>query len=177
MRVVAGTHSCPRLEWLEEAFAWGLYRDPLGKAIRRLKYSRDIALGDTLSRLLFAVCKNRALLPDLVAPVPLARNRKQTRGYNQAALLARPLAWMMGLPYAPRVVRRIRETASQVGLTIEQRKENMNGAFIAKKQLADGKHILVVDDVLTTGATLDAVAMALKAAGASKVTGLVVARA
>ncbi|MGD2026606.1 MAG: phosphoribosyltransferase family protein [Anaerolineales bacterium] len=83
----------------------------------------------------------------------------------------------MGVPYAPRAIRRIRETASQVGLTIEQRKENMEAAFFAKEQLAGGKHILVVDDVLTTGATLDAVAMALKAAGSVKVTGLVVARA
>ncbi|MGD2026607.1 MAG: double zinc ribbon domain-containing protein [Anaerolineales bacterium] len=77
-----GSRTCPRLKWLDEAFAWGLYRDPLGKTIRRLKYSRDIAVGDSLSRLLFAVYKKRTLLPDLVAPVPLAQNRQQSRGYN-----------------------------------------------------------------------------------------------
>lgn len=170
-------HSCSRVEWLDDAAAFGLYRVPLEKAIKRLKYARDIALGDTLSKLLFDVCSEKGIQPDLVVPVPLALKRPKTRGYNQAALLARPLAWMLGRPYVPLAVRRIRETASQVGLSIQERKENMNGAFQAQRRLAAGKQILIVDDVLTTGATLDAVAMSLKMAGAAKVVGLVVARA
>lgn len=170
-------HVCSRTGWLDQAYAWGKYQFPVSKAIQRLKYSRDVALGDTLSKLLFQVCQERNLRPDLVVPVPLSRQRRQARGYNQAALLARPLAWMLGVPYSRRLVRKVRDTASQVGLSIEKRKHNMAGAFRADETGADGKVVLVVDDVLTTGATLDAVAHALKEAGAKKVVGLVVGRA
>jgi len=162
---------------LDIAFAWGNYRYPLNKPIQKLKYSRDITLGDTLSRLLFQVCKQEKLQPDIVVPVPLSRQRQHSRGYNQAALLARPLAWMLGRAYSCRVVRRVRDTDSQVGLTIEERKINMAEAFSAGKARLGGKTVLLVDDVLTTGATLDAAAKAFKEAGAGKVIGLVVARA
>lgn len=115
--------------------------------------------------------------PDLVVAVPLSPQRLQKRGYNQAALVARPLAWMLGVPYAKRLVKKVRDTVSQVGLSIEMRKQNMTGAFRVDGTGAAGKEVLVVDDVLTTGATLDAVAHALKEAGAKKVIGLVVSRA
>ncbi len=170
-------HQCSRTDWLDIAYSWGMYRYPLNKAIQKLKYSRDMALGDTLSRLLYQVCRQEALHPDLVAPVPLSRERKRSRGYNQAALLARPLAWMLGAVYSNTMLHRMRDTASQVGLSIEQRKENMEAAFSAGKGDLTGKTVLLVDDVLTTGATLDAAAKAFKAAGAGKVIGLVVARA
>jgi ComF family protein len=162
---------------MDEAYAWGKYQYPLNKPIQRLKYSRDIALGETLSRLLFQVCREMHLQPDLVVAVPLSRKRQRSRGYNQAAMLARPLAWMLGTVYRNRIVHRVRDTASQVGLSIERRRENMVDAFTVQGKTLAGKTVLLVDDVLTTGATLDAAAKALKQAGAKKVTGLVVARA
>lgn len=177
LKAGAQAHSCSRTHWLDQAYAWGKYQAPLNKPIRRLKYSRDVALGDTLSRLLYQVCEEMQLRPDLVVPVPLSRQRRQSRGYNQAALLARPLAWMLGVAYSGKLVYRVRDTASQVGLSITKRKQNMDSAFSAEAGQAVGKTVLVVDDVLTTGATLDATARALKEAGAARVVGLVVARA
>jgi ComF family protein len=114
---------------------------------------------------------------NLVVPVPLGLARLRERGYNQANLIARPLALGSRLAYSSRVVRRVRETQSQVGLSIEQRRENVHGAFLAQPGWVDGKSILVVDDVATSTATLDACAEALLIAGCREVYGLTVSRA
>jgi ComF family protein len=142
-----------------------------------LKYRRDIALGDALA---VHLCELAAAFDgqiNLVLPVPLAPSRQRQRGYNQAALLAYPLALWLGLPYNRRALRRVRETTSQVGLSLNQRRENVSGAFQARPEAVAGRCVLLVDDVLTTGSTLDAAAQALKQAGASQVFALVVSRA
>ncbi|MDH5507737.1 MAG: ComF family protein [Anaerolineae bacterium] len=113
---------------------------------------------------------------DLVVPVPLSKGRLRERGYNQAAALARPLAWAWGLCYSDAALRKIRETSSQVSLSLDQRKANVVGAFSANPRIALNRNILVVDDVMTTGATLDACAAALKQAGAQYIYGLTLAR-
>lgn len=113
---------------------------------------------------------------DMLVPVPLGRRRKRERGYNQVAMIAIPLALGLGLSYAPGVLKRQKETCSQVGLNREERRENVRGAFRANAR-ARGKTILIMDDVSTTGSTLSAAAEALYQSGAAEVYALTVARA
>ena len=116
---------------------------------------------------------------DLVAPVPLHPRRLARRRYNQAGLLAQALVQQSGLPLAPDLLRRIRATPSQGHLNARQRHQNVRGAFAVRPRSAarlKGARVLLVDDVMTTGATLDACAAALLKAGAAAVDALVVAR-
>jgi ComF family protein len=122
----------------------------------------------------------RELLPDadLIVPVPLARWRLVTRRFNQAAVLAHELSRRAGLPVAPNLLRRTRATPSQVGLTRDQRRRNVAGAFRVPKNraaLVRGRRVLLIDDVITTGATVEACARSLKRAGAASVDVLVLA--
>jgi Predicted amidophosphoribosyltransferases len=114
---------------------------------------------------------------DFVVPVPLSIARLKERGYNQSTLLARPAALALGLPFRPQALARIRETASQVGLGVNDRRLNVKDAFLAASNLVHGCSVLVIDDVTTTGATIDACAAALKSAGAVKVYGFTLAQA
>ena len=113
---------------------------------------------------------------DLIVPVPLHRTRMRERGYDQAALLARTVAQRLQRTYQREALERIRPTLQQTTLKAEARRANVAGAFQSTRQL-EGDAILLVDDVSTTGATLDAAATALKAAGAGRVVGLVFAQA
>lgn len=109
---------------------------------------------------------------DIVVPVPLTRLRLLSRRFNQAAILARELSRRIGVPIDPHVLRRVRRTRSQVGLTHDQRRSNVARAFAVSKRRADrvrGRRVLLVDDVITTGATADACARALLKAGAEHV--------
>jgi ComF family protein len=109
---------------------------------------------------------------DLIVPVPLSRLRLLTRRFNQAAMLALELSRRTGLPVAVQVLKRRRFTGSQVGLTRDQRRRNIAGAFWVPPRRAPrvkGRNVLLVDDVITTGATADACARALKRAGAARV--------
>jgi ComF family protein len=115
---------------------------------------------------------------DLIVPVPLARLRLLTRRFNQAAVLAQELSRRTGLPVAPNVLRRTRATPSQVGLTHDQRRRNVAGAFRVPQKRARavvGRRVLLIDDVITTGATAEACARALKRAGAAGVDVLALA--
>ncbi len=146
-------------------------------ALHRLKYRRNMALGEALARPLAAFAAAQGWSVDLVAPIPLGRQRLQERGYNQVALFAWPMAVFNGWPYDPGAVRRCRETRSQVGLSAAERRENMRDAFWADSSRLRGKTVLLVDDVATTGATLSACAQAVLAAGARQVLALTLARA
>jgi ComF family protein len=149
----------------------------LRNALHRLKYNRDIALGEILARPMIRILGLTTWKVDLVVPVPISLSRRSERGYNQAALLARPLALFYGLEYRPKALIKSRETRSQVGLTVEERKANVHDAFFAEQRLVKGKNILVVDDVTTSGATLNACAQVLRIAGAQEVYCLTLARA
>jgi ComF family protein len=116
---------------------------------------------------------------DVIAPVPLNRWRLLRRRYNQAALLAQALARRAGKPVAVDALRRLRATPSQGGLTAAQRRTNVRGAFAVRPRWADriaGRGVLLVDDVMTTGATVEACARALRAAGAARVDVVTLAR-
>jgi ComF family protein len=145
------------------------------KALHALKYTSDRSLADELIRL----CAPHWLMPtwefDILLPVPLGRARERDRGYNQARLLADALSRTVRIPVAADSLRRIRETPSQVGLTHGERRRNVDGAFRASS--VEGKNVLLVDDVCTTGATLQSCAAALAEAGAGTVGALTVARA
>jgi competence protein ComFC len=156
--------------------SWGYFQGPLREAIHALKYRRDLGLGEVLSGPLNQMLAESTWPLDLIVPVPLGVARLKERGYNQSGLIARPLAWETGLRYSPRALARVRETRSQVGLSLDQRKENVRGAFQASSNLVAGKTVLLVDDVMTTGSTLEACAVALLQAGAMKVYGLTLAR-
>lgn len=157
--------------------SWAVFSGPLRNAIHTLKYQRNLGLADVFTDFLLAYLRDLTWLVELVVPVPLGRQRLQERGYNQAALLARALALSAKLPYSDHSLQRRRETQSQVGLSPQERKMNVQGAFEVRTQPVDGKSILLVDDVMTSGATLNACAEALLASGASKVYGLTLARA
>ena len=145
--------------------------------MHRVKYRRDLGLGDSLATQMLPYIASLGWPIDMVVPVPLGRKRFQERGYNQVGLIARPIALAQGWNYAPRALARARETNSQVGLSANERQRNVRGAFIADSQRVHGRCILIVDDVATTGATLTACAQALMDGGAREVYALTVARA
>jgi ComF family protein len=145
--------------------------------VHALKYRRDLALGECLSEHLLDLLVEVGWQAEVVVPVPLGISRLRTRGYNQAALLAYPLSLAMGLSYTPKALMRTRETQTQVGLSIASRRANVQDAFVADRRVVAEKRVLIVDDVITTGATMHACASALKQSGAKEVYGLALARA
>jgi ComF family protein len=146
-------------------------------AIQRLKYEQQRYLAEPLAALLQECLTARPLAVDALVPVPLDAARARERGYNQAALLAAPVAESLAVSFAPRWLRRSRPTRPQVGLSARERRANVRGAFTCPESAGvAGRRILLVDDVMTTGATLEACAEALLTAGAASVFGLVVAR-
>lgn len=146
-------------------------------AIHRLKYSRDLGLGDSLSSELIMLTDKLNWPIDCVTSVPLSNAHLMERGYNQSNLLAKPLALATKTPFLPHAIKRTRETRSQVGLSAKERDINVRDAFWANTNLVKNKTVVVVDDVTTTGSTIRACAIALHAAGALAVYGLTLARA
>jgi ComF family protein len=114
---------------------------------------------------------------DVLIPVPLGKKRLKERGYNQVALVARPLAFQLGLMYAPDAFRKRRETRSQVGLTLDERSKNVHEAYEADPNVLKDKTVLIMDDVATTGSTISACTAALLSAGVKDVYVLTIARA
>ena len=156
--------------------SWGVFGGALRNAIHRLKYEQDIALADVLARPLIRAVEQYLWGVDLVTPAPLSVQRLRERGYNQAALLARPVAMAHGLAFRPRALQKIRDTRPQVGLHAMERRQNVIGAYRADSKLVRGRRVLLIDDVATTGATLSACAAALLEAGAERVYALTLAR-
>jgi ComF family protein len=150
------------------------------KAIHQLKYSNRHALAVTLARLMADHWHSYPMPSDLLAPVPLHPVRQRERGYNHADLLARALGDMISLPVETTGFKRVRHTRPQVGLDAADRRGNVQGAFVYQSRRDDaisGRCVVVIDDVCTTGSTLEACSLALKTAGASAVWGFTLARA
>jgi ComF family protein len=150
------------------------YEFPLDRLIQSLKYAHRLAGADFLGRELAQ--SPVPFQPDLILPVPLSPARLAERGFNQAVELARPLARALGVSLETSRVHRRRDTAPQASLPWTERKQNIRHAFECELDLT-GKTVLVVDDVMTTGATLDELARTLKAHGAARVENCVLARA
>ena len=157
-----------------------LYRDVVREAIHAFKFGgrRGLAvpLGDLLAGLGTAALPGAA--PDILVPVPLHPRRVRERGYNQALLLARRLAQAWGVPVAADALRRVAPTRPQTDLDAAERRRNVRDAFAVRRpELIAGRHVVLVDDVLTTGATAGECARILYRAGATTVGVLTVARA
>ncbi len=157
--------------------SWLVFEGPIRQALHSLKYRRNVALGDALAVHLARFALSLRWPIDAVTAVPSGKQRLSERGYNQVALIARPLAEHLKKRYSQKILARARETRTQVGLAPAQRKQNVAGAFRANPTLVSGSNILVVDDVVTSGATLASCAEALRAAGAREVYALSLTRA
>lgn len=156
--------------------AWAVFSDPIQPALHKLKYRRDVSLGDSFASQMVPFVERLDWDADVLIPIPLGRQRLKERGYNQVGMIAKPLALALGMRYAPNGLVRRKETRSQVGLTKAERKANVSDAFQAGTDVKR-KTVLIMDDVSTTGSTLSAGAEALYGAGAKDVYALTVARA
>jgi ComF family protein len=162
----------PAFDWARAA---GLYAGPLREAIQRFKFGRRPALARPLADLIIDECSPIVSAGAVLVPVPLAPERERERGFNQAALLAERVARALRVSLRARWLARTRATAPQTALNATERHDNVRGAFIASSSAA-GADVVLVDDVLTTGATAAECARALRAAGARSVGVLTVAR-
>ncbi len=175
---------CPNCEgrrWHLSAIAAGCrYQGTVRDLIQRFKYGRDQSLVRLLSTLLLPALADPRIAArkfDAVVPVPLHPLREREREFNQSALLASPVARHLGIPLTS-MLARTRRTAPQAGFDRRVRMENLEGAFAlrCKRHYPEGMSLLLVDDVTTTGATLDACAAVLMEEGACEVCAVVVAR-
>jgi len=157
--------------WAPFRYAW-----PLDRLESRYKFGAALPAGRALAAL-WQDTPPPADLPGLVLPVPLHRERLRRRGYNQALELARPLARQLGLPLRHDVLRRQRGTAAQTELDAAARRRNVRGAFAVAEGIALPPHVAVLDDVMTTGATLAECARVLRRAGVRRVDVWALARA
>lgn len=150
------------------------FRFPVDAVLRRYKYRGQITTAELLGTLL-AERATGSVLPDVLIPMPLHRQRLRQRGFNQAVEIARVAARRLSLPLLPRAVLRLRATPPQAGLSLAERRRNLQGAFACQQDLGS-RHVALVDDVMTSGSSLDALARTVRAAGATRVDCWVVAR-
>jgi ComF family protein len=160
---------------LAETRAVFRYEAPLDRLLPRLKFHDDLAAGRLCAELMAEALAGVAR-PDALIPLPLHRRRLRTRGFDQTLELARPLARTLALPLRDDLLARVRETAPQSRLDAAARRRNLKGAFVVRPGIALPAHVALVDDVMTTGATLHAAADALRRAGVARVDAWVCAR-
>ncbi|MCZ6688037.1 MAG: ComF family protein [Planctomycetota bacterium] len=167
----------PALRRLEGVLAAASYEGSVRDLIHRLKFRGERSLAFPLGRLIGATVRAASVRPSIVVPVPLHWRRRMARGYNQAELLADVVARDLGVSCRRRAIRRTRPTLPQSRLGgVGPRARNVRDAFAPRSRGLSGATILIVDDVLSTGATLSQCALALRQGGAGTVTGAVVAR-
>jgi len=165
--------------FLDKAVTVWDFSPELENLIHLVKYQNRRRLGRFLGRL--AGRSARSALPSrnraVLVPVPLHRTRQRERGYNQSACIGEGLSGAVGLPLLSNALARIRHTRTQTKLTAEEREKNVGNAFSVRlREAVEGKTVVLADDVITTGATVNACAKALKRAGASEVIGFALAR-
>jgi competence protein ComFC len=157
--------------------SWAVFDSPIQNGLHTMKYRGNIGLGESIAIQLVDFVHSLKWPIEIMMPVPLGKNRLKERGYNQVGLVARPLAYRLGLKYEPDALWKMRETRSQVGLTVSQRRENVHNAYRADPKIVNRKSILIMDDVATTGSTISACTEALLSAGAQEIYVLTIARA
>ncbi|WFR80621.1 ComF family protein [Janthinobacterium rivuli] len=157
------------------------YAAPLDQLLLQLKFGARLALAPLLAELLHVAIQQQTVweAPQLLCPVPLGPARLAERGFNQALEIARPLARLLDVPLQPRLALRVRDTRAQSGVAPQERQANLAHAFAIAPEHAPslhGCHVGIVDDVMSSGHTVNALATACKSAGAARVSILVVAR-
>jgi ComF family protein len=174
-------HFCSEIPLqLDGLRSYAYHVDPLRRAIRQFKYESLRALAAPLGELLIQAWD--ALFPshcviDAIVPVPLHARRERNRGYNQAALLSHTLGQHLRIPVVEDALVRIRHTRPQVGLNVPQRQANLRGAFRSMSAGLAGGRVLLVDDVCTSGSTLEEAAAALREGGATTIWAYTLTRA
>jgi len=163
----------------DQARAWAKFEEPMVQIIHQFKYQRGFQFANWMVNNLVEVHQTQFSDQkfDLLIPIPLHWKRLLQRGYNQALILAQPLSKKLKIPLDTTILQKTTNTPPQVGLSSAQRKENLKKSFqIKKPKLIAGKNILLVDDVITSGATANEASKILKQAGAKKVCILALAR-
>ena len=160
-----------------EVVSYAVYSGSLRSAIHAMKYQNNFWLGELLSRHMIALLKDKNWPIDVVMPIPLSEERLEERGYNQAALLSKPIAKYFGWKHDQRSLVRIKGNHSQVALTREQRFENVRSAFLSEIPTQSNLRVLLVDDVFTTGATITEASKTLRATGFTDIYAITLAKA
>jgi ComF family protein len=179
----AAVGSCPQCQHNPLQFIDGIRsaayfeNNPIRPAIHFLKYRNHKAIAAILGQIMVDVCQKYGLEAHMIVPVPLHTARLRERGYNQCELLAREVGTLLNLPVDTNSLQRIRHTKSQMKLGATERHQNVIDAFACRDQALLGQTVLLIDDVCTTGSTLDACACALKQAGVISVWGITLAKA
>jgi ComF family protein len=163
----------PKLEAIRSA---AVFEGPLRNAIHALKYFHRKEVAKPLGSIMAGHIHNPEAI-DYLVPIPLHPQRERERGYNQAALLAQEISTLTGIPLVVHGLVRVKHTRPQVTLNAKERRLNVAGAFRCNSDILHDKNILLIDDVCTTGSTMDAAAEAAWECGARHVWGLTLARA
>lgn len=150
------------------------YQFPINLVLQRYKYAGLLAVAEVTGELLADSLRGKSK-PDLIIPMPLHSSRLLERGFNQAAEIARVVSSKLDIPLELHACSRTRATKPQAGLSLQERKKNLRGVFACRQPLA-GKHVILLDDVMTTGASLNELAQTVKDAGAVRVECWVVVR-
>jgi len=150
------------------------YKLPINLVLQRYKYAGLLAVAEVTGELLVSSLRGESK-PDLIIPMPLHATRLIERGFNQAAEIARVVASKLDIPLDLHGCSRTRPTKPQAGLSLQERKKNLRGVFACRRPLG-GKHVALLDDVMTTGASLNELARTVKDAGAARVEWWIVAR-
>ena len=174
--------SCRKTKKLNGLYSATSYNNQIiKKLVYQFKYSYIKEISNPLSKLIIShfdnLNKTRDILDHVLIPIPLHKKRLKKRGFNQSEEIAKELSKSLGIPVYNNVLIKIKQTRDQTKLKREEREKNVKGAFVCEnRKLIHNKKILLVDDIFTTGATMEQGAIALKSAGAKEVWGVVVAR-
>ncbi len=170
-------HDCSAVPvYFKAAAFWAEYGGTLREAIHALKYKQDIGLGDYFAVHLINIIREKKWQFDLVMPVPLSHGRMKERGYNQSVLLSRPVARYFKTEHTTSSLLRVKETGTQVNRTRIERDEYLKDAFSGNPAKLKGRRVLLVDDIITTGSTINHCSKALVEAGATEVMAISIAK-
>ena len=157
--------------YFDEGYGALLYDEKMQKSMTYFKFYGRREYGAFYGELLMHLCEKiiKRWQPDVLIPIPIHRRRRNSRGYNQAEIIGRVLSKGFSIPIRSDLIRRVKNTKAQKELNIDERKKNLSGAFLAETDIAKYHKVLIVDDIYTTGSTIDEIAKEMKRKGVEKV--------